>query len=145
MAQSSGNSVVLRLGEWLAALVGAVNCIWAPLVFAQNQGTLFPLPGLYFIEIALLGILVLMYVAARLGLKGRWSALPWAAAGILLAFVIIAGFSIGPYLIPAVVAFVVAGLLGNWQTGESLARHVGVFLVAAVAQGAVMVVLAMVA
>jgi hypothetical protein len=114
-------------------------------VFAQNQGTLFPLPGLYFIEIALLGVLVLLYVAARPGLKVRWPAVPWAAAGILLAFVIIAGFSIGPALIPAVAAFVVAGLLGDWQTGESLARHAGVFLVAAVAQGAVMVMLALVA
>jgi hypothetical protein len=129
------------MAEWLAALVGAVNCIFVPLAFAQNQGRLFPLPGLYFVEIALLGVLVLVFVAARTGLEARWLALPWIAAGIVLAFVILGGFSIGPYLIPAFLAFVVTGVLVDIQTGRAMAKHLGILVVAAVAQGALMALL----
>jgi len=38
------------------AIVAAINCVIVPMLFAQQQ-PLFPLPGLYLIEIAVLGIL----------------------------------------------------------------------------------------
>ncbi len=129
---------LLRAGEWLAALVGAINCVLVPAVFAQSQRHLFPLPGLYFVQIALLGVLVLAFVAARPQLKRRWAALPWLAAGVVLAFVILGGFTIGPFLIPAFIAFVATGVLGDLQGGGAMGRHLGYLLVAAVAQAAVM-------
>lgn len=129
---------LMRAGQWLAALVGAINCVLVPAVFAQSQRPLFPLPGLYFVQIALLGVLVLAFVAARPQLKGRWAALPWLAAGIILAFVILGGFSIGLFLIPAFLAFVATGVLVDLQTGGPMSRHLGYLLLAAVAQAALM-------
>jgi hypothetical protein len=134
----------MRMTEWLAALVGAVNCVFVPLAFAQNQGSLFPLPALYFVEIATLGVLVLVFVALRSRLGLHWNALPWIAAGIILAFVILGGFSIGPFLIPALIAFIATGILVDWQTGGAITRNVGLLLVAAVVQGAVMALATMI-
>lgn len=132
---------VKRLLEWIAALIGAVNCIIVPGAFFQSGQTDFPFPFLYFVEIALLGVLVIGFVAARPRLGTRWNALPWVAAGILLAFVILGGFSIGLFLIPAFLAFTITGFLVDLQTGGSMARHFGLLLVAAVAQGAVIMML----
>lgn len=138
MTDSTQKSSTIRPLEWIAALVGAVNCILVPALFAQSGGGDFPLPGLYFVEITLLGVLVLVFVATRPRLDLRWNAFPWAAAGIILTFVILAGFSIGFFLIPALVAFVVVGVLADQQSGGAASRHVGLMLVAAVIQGAVM-------
>jgi hypothetical protein len=132
---------VKRVAEWIAALIGAINCIYVSAAFAQPGQRDFPLPGLYFMEIALLGLLVLGFVAARPRLGERWNALPWVVAGIVLAFVILGGFSIGFYLIPALVAFTITGLLIDLQTGGLMARHLGLLFVAAMAQGTMMVLL----
>lgn len=136
--KSSGGNTALRLLEWLAAVVGAVTSLVVPLLFAQPQGRDFPLPGIYFIEIALSGLLVMVYVAFRKRLSPVWGLVPWAAAGIILAFVILGGFSIGPYLMPALIAFLAVGVLASIQTGAPVAQRVGILLVAAVAQGVTM-------
>ncbi len=145
MATSLTNAVPKRLAVWLAALVGAVVCVLAPLLFAQQQNGLWPLPGLYFVQIALVGVLVLLFVAAGWGLKAgrRW--LPWAAAGILLAFVLLCGFSIGTFLSPAFAAFALLGILVDWPDDGAMARHAGVLLVAAVAQAALMLLATLIA
>ena len=116
-----------RILEWLAAVIGAANCVIVPLLFAQPGGRDFPFPGLYFIEIVLLGVAVVLYVALRS-----------AAAGIILAFVILGGFSIGYFLIPAFLAFTFVGVVADRQTGGPIARHFGLLLVAAIAQAAFM-------
>lgn len=127
-----------RILEWLAAVIGAANCVIVPLLFAQPGGRDFPFPVLYFIEIALLGVAVVLYVALRSAAPGRWSVVPWAAAGIILAFVILGGFSIGYFLIPAFLAFTFVGVVADRQTGGPIARHFGLLLVAAIAQAAFM-------
>jgi hypothetical protein len=134
---------VKRLLEWIAAVIGALNCAFIPLLFAPSQPQLFPLPGLYFIEIMVLGLLVLVATAVR---PAAWSKpIPWIAAGILLAFVIIGGFSIGFFLIPAFIAFLLVGLLAGWQTGGNIGKYIGLFFVAAVVQAGVMGLLIMIA
>jgi hypothetical protein len=123
---------------WIAAFIGAATCIIVPLRFAQSGSRDFPLPALYFIEIALLGVLVMAYVALRPNLKRWWSAVPWVAAGVVLTFVILGGFSIGPYLIPALLAFGAVGILVDLGRGGLAARHLGYLLLAAIIQGVVM-------
>jgi hypothetical protein len=54
-----------RLLEWTAALIGAMNCLVIPALFAQSGTFDFPFPLLYFIEIIVLGVLVLGFVALR--------------------------------------------------------------------------------
>jgi hypothetical protein len=143
MAGPSVGINVKRLLEWIAAAIGAITCAVVPFLFVTNQQPLFPLPGLYFIEIMLLGLLVLVATAAR---PTRWGNLmPWVAAGVLLAFVILGGFSIGPPLIPALVTFVIVGVLADWQTGGNMALHLALFLSVAVIQAMLMLLLIMVA
>jgi hypothetical protein len=134
---------VKRLLEWIAAAVGAINCVTIPVLFASRQQPIFLLPGLYFIELILLGLLVLVATAVQ---PSRWRGeIPWIAAGILLTFFFVAGFSIGPLLTPALIAFVVVGVLVDWQTGSNIGKHIGLFFIAAVAQAGVMGLLIMVA
>lgn len=138
MTSLAGEIRFMRIGEWLASLVGAANCILVPAMFAQSQRPLFPFPGLYFLQIGLIGLGVLAFVAARPNVNPRWLALPWVAAGLVLAFVVLGGFSIGPFLIPAFLAFVATGVLVDLQTGGPMGRHLGYLLLAAVAQAGVM-------
>ena len=140
MSQKSANSNASRVAEWAAAVIGAVNCVLVPLLFAQQGSSDFPFPFLYFAEIILVGAFVLIYVATRAGRKAQWRALPWVAAGIMLAFVILGGFSIGFFLIPAFLAFSITGILVDLQTGGAMARHFGLLVVAAVLQGGLMAI-----
>ena len=58
----------------------------------------------------------------------------------MLAFVILGGFTIGLYLIPALIAFAALGVLIDWEAGGlSIARNLGLLIVAGVAQGVVMI------
>ncbi|HEX9012253.1 MAG TPA: hypothetical protein VF813_02010 [Anaerolineaceae bacterium] len=117
-----------------------------PVLFAPNQhGDLWPAPGIYFIEIVLAG---LAGFASRvmdtggavfpLG-SGRISpgAVTWAAAGMLLAFVVLGMFSIGPLLFPAMLAFGAAAALGDRRQGRALLPHLGLALAAALVQAGI--------
>lgn len=129
---------ISRLLEWVLATIGAFNCIIVSVAFAQSKQPMFPLPGLYLLEIAMLGLIVTIYVGLRPRLGTQWVALPWLAAGIILAFVVLGGFSIGSFLIPALLAFAATGVVGDLQAGTSSLPHLGILLIAAVAQAAIM-------
>lgn len=130
-----------RLVEWIAVTIGAFTCVLVSVAFAQLDQQMFPLPGLYLIEIALLGLIVMGYVVARPRSDTRWNAIPWVAAGIMLAFVILGGFSIGLFLVPALIAFAVTGFVVDLQDEGFMVGHLGLLLLAAVAQGAMMAIL----
>lgn len=138
MSREINTSRGARIAEWLLAIVAVVNCIVVPFLFAQNQSALFPLPGLYFIEIALVGVLGLVSVVNEHREDSRWRTVPWIVAGILLAFVLLGGFSIGFFLIPATMAFLGIGVLGGRRQNRRMIYHVGLFLVAAAVQATVM-------
>ncbi len=116
--------------------LGAVNVFVVPIVFAFGQDPLFPLPGLYFIEIALVGL-----VAAYSIFRRTWPLVPWLASGILLAFVVLGAWTIGFFLIPAVFAFSVAGYLSDGKPAGTLVRFAGSGILAALVQAFVMVML----
>jgi hypothetical protein len=123
------------------AIVAAINCVIVPLLFAQ-QRPLFPLPGLYLIEIITLGILGLTGLLIIESRSPFWQAVPWIAAGVLLAFVILGGFSIGFFLIPATVAFLLAGYLQNRIEGGPLSKYIGLILITTILQATLMIALA---
>jgi hypothetical protein len=96
-----------RVTRWLRYLppaFGAVNCVAIAGLFATYQQPLFPLPGLYLLEIA------------AAGLTGLWAVrhlkhnLLWGITGILLAFVILGAWTIGLYLLPGTAAFLVTAI-----------------------------------
>ncbi len=138
MTHSTGKVTFMRGMEWIAALIGALNCLIVPLSFIQSARSGGLLPALYFIEIGLAGVLVLFFVARRTQLGARWMAVPWIAAGILLVFVILGAFSIGLFLIPALIAFLAVGVLAGVQAGGIDALHLVYGVAAAVAQTAIM-------
>ena len=125
------------------AMAAAINCAIVPILFAQ-QRPLFPLPGLYLIEIAMVGILGLAGSLSSGTFPPFWRAFPWLAAGVLMAFVALGGFSIGFYLIPATIAFLLAGFLLN-RSEKGLAKYIGLFLLMAILQAALMVMLVQIA
>ncbi len=127
-----------QLGEWFFALLGAAICIGAAVEFSSLQpDRLWPTPGLYFVELIMLALVVLVSRVKDTAPAGLdYGAVPWIAGGILLAFVILGGFTIGPFLFPAMVAFCLAAIRGDIRQGRSLRRHVGLPLLAAVFQAA---------
>lgn len=128
--------------EWVRvtlSIVAAFNCAAVVMLFSSSQqGDLWPAPGLYFIELILLGLAGLVATAQdKPGAPGWWGLIPWVASGALLAFVVLGGFSIGPFLIPAMLLFAVSGGLADLWYKRSLLRHLVWWAVAAVFQGAV--------
>jgi hypothetical protein len=71
-------------------------------------------------------------------LDGGRPAVTWIAAGVLLAFVILGGFSIGFYLIPGLLLFIAGAALRQSEHVTGILRNLGLLLGAAVLQIAFM-------
>lgn len=116
------------------ALLALLNCVIVPLWFSATLAAyqeLFPLPFLYFVEIALTGIAAfwLVYQSDH----RHWL---WALGGILLAFVVLGSFTIGLFLAPA---FLLVSMLAVWQTAAAKRWRAALLLpVGALAQSALM-------
>jgi len=89
---------------WGFGFLGVVICLIIPWLFANND-PLYPLPGLYFIEIGLIGIVGYTgAIGKQLSIRVRY-ALLWSSCGVLLAFVILGALSVGPGLLPGFIGF----------------------------------------
>ena len=121
--------------QWLLAFVAALICIFTIAVFARAQAEMWPLPALYLLEIALVGLLAV----ACINVQETWSTWAlWTITGILLAFVILGGFSIGPFLFPALLATLGQALLKARQLHTGIPIGLGVTLLAALLQAGIM-------
>jgi hypothetical protein len=146
-SKETARSRTIRWLEILLAAGGALDCLAVVIVFSLQQGagagnsfdSLWPFPGLYFLEIGLIGLGALAFVAGN-GQTGtsRWNSLPWIGAGILLTFVILGGFSIGPYLLPGMIFILLAGILGDYRQRGNWPSHFMLFLLAAMVQAFVL-------
>jgi hypothetical protein len=144
--QAGENRRSSRIFEILLAFLGGINCVLVPLVFFAQGLTLsppganpwleqWPFPALYFLEILALGLATAYFIVTNRGASpSRWNGLPWISAGILLTFVILGAFSIGLYLIPAMLSFLGAGILGDRRQAGNWPTHVIYFMFAAMAQ-----------
>jgi len=130
-----------RVFLWLLAFAGVANCVFVPLLFAASmQLPFFLLPGLYFIEIAALGLLgVVSVVRAQSTPSGWLGNIPWITAGVLLAFNILGAWTIGLFLIPGTVSFLGVGFF--LAERQKIWQGLGLFLVAAIAQAGLMLAL----
>jgi hypothetical protein len=140
---------VLRLLEVGVAFVGGCVCIFIPTLTIPAGEWGLPFPGLYLIEIWFVGLLMFVYsYDVSLFVRKQTGWIPWMSAGIILAFILfglLGSFPIDLYLLPAPIAFVMVGLLVDWQAGGLVVLRLGVLLVAAVAQAAVMAVVTLIA
>lgn len=127
--------------RFLGVLSGAVCCAAAVAVWAgvsTYQGT-WPFPALYFVELIALGVVV---AAAYLRPSESRALAAWAAAGAVVAFSILAAFSVGLLFLPAAAIFVAAALITDVRHHGRLGAHVGIFVAAALIQAALIVAMA---
>jgi hypothetical protein len=128
---------------WLLAFVGAADCVVVPILFAVSiQQAFFPLPGLYFLEIALLGLLALISTVREQPISPHWlEYVPWITAGVLLTFNLLGGLTIGFYLIPGTLSFLAAGIILSDKIGKKIWQGLGLFFVTAITQAVLMLAL----
>jgi hypothetical protein len=121
-----------RLTEWLLALLGALFCIAGAIGFWQHaqrsspNASLWPLPALVLLEWLLLGIVGLIAaVADRRSLRSVWTTTRWTVCGALFGLLILGGFSIGPLVLFAALAFLGAAILADYRYQRNVGVQVG--------------------
>jgi hypothetical protein len=122
-----------RAMEWILAAIGATTTLMAGAIAAGGASADLP-AQLILAAVAIMGFAG--FVAVALDVKGRsrkWGSVTWMVAGALSALVVLAGFSYGPYLIPAVLAFLGAAFLADRRRGQASLPHLGVSLLSAFA------------
>ena len=129
--------------EWIFSILGALNCIIVAVLFTiyqlpQTGGKLtdiWPFPLVYLVEIGILGILPVVSVGLlKEDKKSHWTVVPWICSGILIAFVILGAWTIGFYLIPAMLLFLFVGIFADRRTRGDIPLHIIFYVVAAIAQ-----------
>ena len=128
-----------RVIEWVLAAVGVSICVGAALVVWRPQSyNVWPFPALYFIEIIALGTVGFVGLITRAEGAGRLDSVPWGVAGALLAFVILGAWTIGPLLLPAMLAFLIAATVADMRPNPRWIRHLTIFMIAGVSQASLM-------
>ena len=129
--------------EWILSIFAGLNCILAVVLFAffnnPNKITDFssqwPFPFIYFVEIITIGVIgIIAMVYLQRQEKSNWSAIFWICSGILLSFVILGAWTIGLFLLPAMVVYLVLGIRSDKRTGNDIPRHLIFFVAAGIAQ-----------
>jgi hypothetical protein len=124
--------------ERFVAILGAAACLLITIVISRSVSAyqaMWPLPGLYFIEIASLGVLSALAVI-RGDPAGR--VIVWGAVGIFAAFCILGAFSVGFSYLPVTFLFAAVSISSDARNKQHIAPHLAVCLVAALAQAALM-------
>jgi hypothetical protein len=133
----------LRSLELALSVLGAINCILISILFSLSQiqvpggdlSDIWPLPAIYFLEIITLGIMCVIAVAKNQDQPNSfWSGIPWICSGILFAFVILGAWTIGFYLIPAMILFLIVGIMGDRRIKGDIALHLIYFVSGGIAQ-----------
>jgi hypothetical protein len=129
-----------KLRIWFG-LLGMLDCLWAALYFAYWQiyptleiWMLFPQPGINMLEIIAVGILGLVSI-----LKSWRKALA-ACCGVLLTFVILGAWTIGFFLIPALLLFAISLITSGRPAGRPAWHPLVFFLGAAILQTAALLI-----
>lgn len=138
--QVAEQSTVISNLERILAILAAVVCLLITLIFwfslSVNQN-MWPLPGLYFIEMVTLSI-ISAFLFIRRGPHG--SLITWGATGIIGAFSILGTFSIGFFYLPVALLFGVVSIICDLRNKQSIPLHLGFFLIAGLVQVAVMLI-----
>ena len=131
---SSGTKTTHPLERTLA-IAGTVICLFITALLwgsiSLNQG-MWPLPGLYFIEMAALSV-VCAFLAFMDVHPGR-QLIIWAAVGIFIGFSILGALSVGFFYLPVAIIFGVLAVLFDVRNKQKIALHLGVCLIAGIVQ-----------
>jgi hypothetical protein len=124
--------------ERLLAILGAVVCLVITILFwwsVSAYQNMWPLPGLYFIEMVALSSL-----SAFLFVRGnpRDKVIIWGAAGVIGAFSILGALSVGFFYLPVALIFIVISVTSDVRNKHHIPAHLGIFVIAGIAQLALM-------
>lgn len=141
-----------RLVEWFLGVVGAAITTSIAAVFTQQQssvqapgGSLWPFPGIVLLEIAVFGLMGLVAVALDSAERPLyWGMLTWVVVGALIGLVFLGIFSVGPFLFPSVLAFLVAALLADRRKERRSSPKLGLAAVTMVGNTVLLIVLMMI-
>lgn len=130
-----------RIVEWVLAGIGAILCVGGAAItwLAQTSPntpdvSLWPLPALVLIEVAILGLAGFSGVVFDNEQHSpRWGSVLWIACGGLTALAIIAAFSVSVLVLLAVPAllFASAAILADTRRRRNMLTDLGLFSVSA--------------
>jgi hypothetical protein len=129
-----------RFNRALLILAGVTSLVTTAFLWTETAAhqEMWPLPGLYFIEVVLLPGLAVYF-----GFDESTSAavITWAIVGAMLGFVLIGALSVGFFYLPAVLFLGVGAALGRHDRAAHYFLGIGVALLAAMAQVGMMLLL----
>ncbi len=124
--------------ERFLVIVGAGVCLLITVIAWRSVSAyqaMWPLPGLYFIEMAALAIIsVLAFI--RGGSLGKFVA--WGVVGVFAAFSALGAFSVGLLYLPITVLFAAAAISFDVRNAQHVLVHLAVCILAGLAQAALM-------
>lgn len=124
--------------ERFLAILGAVVCliitipIWWSLSTYQSM---WPLPGIYFLEMVLLSILNAFMVIRG---SPHHRSILWATVGVFIIFSVLGAFSVGFFYLPVALIFAVLAITLDVRKKQHVAAHLGICLIAGLAQAVLM-------
>jgi hypothetical protein len=141
MSAEHQGSRLLHPVERFLTIFGALACTVVTIVVWKNVSSyqgMWPLPALYFIEVAALSVL-----SAVLFLRGAAFArtFVWGTSGALGAFCLLGMFSVGALYLPIALIFAAAAIASDMHGKGQLAWHLMVCLLASLVQAALMLTL----
>jgi hypothetical protein len=132
-----------RIIEWILAGLGAIMCIWGAVSIWIPQAadnppgfSLWPMPALILIEVALLGVVGFLGIAVEpKRFSTRWGLLVWIACGALLGLSIIGELSISVIVLLAApaLAFGGAAILADIRLKRKMLPDLGILVASVVA------------
>jgi hypothetical protein len=120
--------------ERILAIVAGGVCLAVTLFLSWSVSAtqpIWPLPGLYFIEVILLGGLA-AFMFIRGGRRAKF--VTWAALGALTGFALLGALSVGFFYLPIALIFAAIAITSDLRSRQPVAAHLAVFLLAGIAQ-----------
>jgi len=97
---------------------------------------MWPLPALYFLEMAALSVVCALLVFLNGNPLGHF--ITWGTVGIFTGFSVLGAFSVGFFYLPVAILFAVIAIRSDLRNKQHLAAHIAVCLIAGLLQVALM-------
>ena len=121
--------------ERILAIAGLIACLVVTAILwlgISAQQPMWPLPGLYFIEMAVLSMVCALLAFGNGNSRGQF--ILWGAVGIFIAFSILGAMSVGFFYLPVAIIFGAIAILSDIRKKQPIATHLGVGLLAGIVQ-----------
>jgi hypothetical protein len=132
--QASRQPAIIAPLERFLAILGAAAClivtimVWLSVSASQN---IWPLPGLYFIEMVALSSLGAFTFIRN---HPHDKLITWGVAGVLSIFSILGAWSVGLAYAPIALIFVAISVISDVRNKQPILAHLGVFFIAGLVQ-----------